>query len=502
MKVLTAWLGKTDLNMARAGESAPVGPIAQALAADKYDLLLLLVNYPAKASKEYVSWLKKIIAIDVELFSAKLSSPTDFSGIYLNALEALKRLMKKERSQANLTFHLSPGTPAMGAVWIILGSTQYPATLIQSSTQQGVENANVPFEIAAEFNPGLLKSADQKQQDLNFGKARSGSTFGDIIYRSEEMDRVVGLAKKVAAKNVSVLIEGESGTGKELFANAIHNNSPRSVKNHVVVNCGAIASELFESEFFGHKKGSFTGAVEDRKGYFEEADGGTLFLDEIGDLPLNFQVKLLRALQEGEIKRIGENTTRSVDVRVITATNKSLSNEVAEGRFREDLYYRLNVWPLILPPLRHRTGDLGPLLDKFLDQINQESKGDPGYIAKTFSVAARNILLTHSWPGNVRELQSTIRRATLFADQPKISKENMQDAIGPSVNNLVGKGSILNRNLSEKFELEKLVDEVKIHYLKKVIKQTRGSIGEASKILGYKNYQSVQYALEKYKIKF
>ena len=392
MKVLAAWLGNTDLGMARSGVKAPVGPIAQALSAYKYDLLLLLVNQSTKDCKEYVSWLQNVAPIVVETFSAKLSSPTDFSDIYRNALEALKKL-KKTKKQANLTFHLSPGTPAMGAVWIILGSTQYPAALIQSSKEQGVKNANVPFEIAAEFIPDLLKSTDQKQQDLNSGKARISATFGDIIYRSDEMDRVVTLAKRVAAKNVSVLIEGESGTGKELFANAIHNNSPRSARTPVVVNCGAIVSELFESEFFGHKKGSFTGADANRKGYFEEADGGTLFLDEIGDLPLNFQVKLLRALQEGEIKRIGENTTRSVDVRVISATNKNLSTEVVEGRFREDLYYRLNVWPLTLPPLRDRKGDLGPLIDKFLNQINQESIGDPGYTAKTFSSNAKNILL-------------------------------------------------------------------------------------------------------------
>ena len=501
MKVLAAWLGNTDLGMARSGVKAPEGPIAQALAADKYDLLLLLVNQSTKDCKEYVSWLQNVAPIVVETFSAKLSSPTDFSDIYRNALEALKKL-KKTKKQANLTFHLSPGTPAMGAVWIILGSTQYPAALIQSSKEQGVKNANVPFEIAAEFIPDLLKSTDKKQQDLNSGKARISATFGDIIYRSDEMDRVVTLAKRVAAKNVSVLIEGESGTGKELFANAIHNNSPRSARTPVVVNCGAITSELFESEFFGHKKGSFTGADANRKGYFEEADGGTLFLDEIGDLPLNFQVKLLRALQEGEIKRIGENTTRSVDVRVISATNKNLSTEVVEGRFREDLYYRLNVWPLTLPPLRDRKGDLGPLIDKFLNQINQESIGDPGYTAKTFSSAAKNILLTHSWPGNIRELQSIIRRATLFSDQPKISKENMQDAVRPSVNNFSGNDSTLNRDMSDGFDLEGLVDEVKINYLKKAIKISHGNIGEASEVLGYKNYQTLQYALEKYNIEF
>ena len=462
------------------------------------------MNQSKKDCKEYVSWLKDVLPIEVELFHAKLSNsdPTDFSSIYRNALKALDLLKNRIKGKLDLTFHLSPGTPAMGAVWFILGSTQCPATLIQSSPEQGVKNANVPFEIHAEFVPNLLKYTDQKQQKLNSGIAPSSATFGDILYRSEEMDRVVTLAKKVASKNVSVLIEGESGTGKELFANAIHNNSPRKAMAPVVVNCGAIAPELFESEFFGHMKGSFTGADSTRKGYFEEADGGTLFLDEIGDLPLNFQVKLLRALQEGEIKRIGENKTRSVDVRVIAATNKCLQTEVNEGRFREDLYYRLSVWPLTLPPLRERKGDLGPLMEKFLVQINQESIGDPGYTAKKFSIASKNILQSHSWPGNVRELQSIIRRATIFSDQPIISKENMQDAIQPSVNNYAGNDTILNRDLSDGFDLEGLVDEVRADYIKKAVKLTRGNIKEASEILGYKNYQRLQYALEKYDIKF
>jgi DNA-binding NtrC family response regulator len=160
------------------------------------------------------------------------------------------------------------------------------------------------------------------------------------------------------------------------------------------------------------------------------------------------------------------------------------------------------VWPLTLPPLRDRKGDLGPLLENFLDQINQESIGDPGYTAKIFSPASKNILLNHSWPGNVRELQSVIRRATLFADQPKISKENMQDAIRPSVNNFAGNDPTLNRDMSDGFDLEGLVDEVKINYLKKAIKLSHGNIGEASEVLGYKNYQTLQYALEKYNIEF
>jgi transcriptional regulator with PAS, ATPase and Fis domain len=501
MKVLTAWLGDTDLRIARSGVKAPEGPIAKALAADKYDLLLLLVNQPTKDRKEYVSWLKNVAPIDVEIFTAKLSNPTDFSSIYRNALEALKQLTKKGREKADLTFHLSPGTPAMGAVWIILGSTQYPATLIQSSDKQGVKNANVPFDISAEFVPGLRKSADKRRQDLSVEKASASSTFGDIIYRSEEMALVVNRAKKAALRNLFVLIEGESGTGKELLAAAIHNNSPRAKNPFVVVNCGAIPSELVESEFFGHKKGSFTGADFDRKGAFEEADTGTLFLDEIGDLPLKAQVKLLRSLQEGTIKRVGETKPRAIDVRIIAATNKNLKSEIAAGRFREDLFYRLNVVPLDLPALRDRKGDLGLLTEKLLEKVNNESQSDPGYKSKNISPAAKNLILRHRWSGNVRELLNTLRRVTLFAESERIAGKEMLEAIEPAIKNHGANDNILNRDISEGINLQEVIKDVASHYLKNSMKEAGNNKSKAAKILGFQNYQTLDNWLKKYAVK-
>jgi transcriptional regulator with PAS, ATPase and Fis domain len=501
MKVLAAWLGNTDLKIARSGVKDPVGPIAQALAADKYDLLLLLVNQPTKDRKEYVSWLNNVAPIDIEIFTAKLPDPTDFSRIYRNALEALKQLTKKGREKANLTFHLSPGTPAMGAVWIILGSTQYPAALIQSSDKQGVKNANVPFDISAEFVPGLRMSADKKRQDLSVEKASSSSTFGDIIYRSEEMALVVHRAKKVALRNLYVLIEGESGTGKELLAAAIHNNSPRAKNPFVVINCGAVPSELVESEFFGHKKGSFTGADFDRKGAFEKANTGTLFLDEIGDLPLNAQVKLLRSLQEGEIKPVGATEPLAVDVRIIAATNKNLKSEVAAGRFREDLFYRLNIVPLKLPALRDRKGDLGLLTEKLLEKVNNESQSDPGYKSKKISPAAKNLILRHRWSGNVRELLNTLRRVTLFAESERIAGKEMLEAIEPAIKNHGANDNILNRDISEGINLQEVIKDVASYYLKNSLKEAGNNKSKAAKILGLQNYQTLDNWLKKYAVK-
>ncbi|WP_269768131.1 sigma-54 interaction domain-containing protein [Bdellovibrio bacteriovorus] len=237
-----------------------------------------------------------------------------------------------------------------------------------------------------------------------------------IIGKSDAIRKVVDLARRVAKSASTVSITGESGTGKEVFAKAIHNWSPRAKKPFVAINCSAIPENLLESELFGHAKGSFTGAVEKKVGLFEEADGGTLFLDEIGDLNLSLQAKLLRVLQEREIKRVGENQSRPVDVRVIVATHKDLRQEVAEKRFREDLYFRLNVIPVKLPPLRDRREDILPLAEHFLKKYNAIN----GTQVQGFKKSAKEFLLTQSWRGNVRELENAIERAVVLSSGTEI----------------------------------------------------------------------------------
>lgn len=245
------------------------------------------------------------------------------------------------------------------------------------------------------------------------------ASLENIIAASKQMQDVLARARKVAAANSSVLLLGESGTGKEVIARAIHRLSTRAQKPLVVVNCGAIPETLLEGELFGHTRGSFTGATESRKGMFESADGGTIFLDEIGDLPLHLQVKLLRVLQEGEIQRIGENTPRKVDVRVIAATNRDLEQLVAEGKFRQDLYYRLNVIPIYIPPLRERREDIAPLIEHFIRKYSP-----PGQ-RKHLSPEALARLMRYDYPGNVRELENAIEHAVVLSEGETITVEDL-----------------------------------------------------------------------------
>lgn len=499
MRILMSWLGNADLRAAddAAGLS---GPIGQAVAHEKYDKLVLLADQPKGRVEGYLRWLKAEGGPDCQLVQVKLPSPTDFRGIYKAAVSAIDGVMEGKGKSPDLTFHLSPGTPAMQAVWIILGRTRVAARLIQSSKEQGVQEADVPFDIAAEFIPDLVEAADKKRREGSAERAPEAAGFGDIIYRSAQVERVVRDAKKAALRNLPVLIEGASGTGKELFARAIHNNSPRAGSSFIVVNCGAIPSELVESEFFGHKKGTFTGADSDRVGAFDAADGGTLFLDEVGELPLPAQVTLLRALQEGEVKRVGDKKPHKVDVRVIAATNRGLIAEVAAGRFREDLYYRLAVATLDLPSLREREGDIGLLADRLLDQVNEDAADEPGYLRKKFSQKARKLVLEHSWPGNVRELLNTLRRATLFADGATISGEDMARAIRPVISAGSGEEGVLGEDVSQGIDLEKKFEVVARHYLTRAMEKTGGNKAKAARLVGAGNPTTFSNWLKKYGI--
>jgi len=241
--------------------------------------------------------------------------------------------------------------------------------------------------------------------------------FADLVLRAETMQRVVGLARRAAASTIPVLIEGESGVGKELIARAIQGESERAGKPFVVVNCGAIPEKLVESILFGHEKGSFTGAIDRRIGKFQEADGGTLFLDEIGELPLEAQVKLLRALHDGEVDPVGARRSVKVNFRLISATNRDMVQLVKEGRLREDLFYRLNVFPIRVPPLRERRDEVPELARHFLARVAREE----GRSVKSIGAEALHLLTRYSWPGNVRQLQNAIFRAVVLSDGDELT---------------------------------------------------------------------------------
>ncbi len=254
-------------------------------------------------------------------------------------------------------------------------------------------------------------------------------TLKDIIADSPAMDRVIELSSKAAKSDIPVLIEGETGVGKEVIARAIQGSSNRATKPFITVNCGAIPPDLIESTLFGHKKGSFTGATADHTGKFGEADGGTLFLDEIGELPQSAQVKLLRALQSGEIEAVGATKVKKVNVRIISATNRRLLNMAKEGSFREDLYYRMNVFPIYVPPLRDRPEDIEPLSEHFLARLGSET----GRRISSMMEETRQLLKSYNWPGNVRQLENAIYRAIVLCDSSQLAPVDFpQIVIGTS----------------------------------------------------------------------
>jgi len=263
-----------------------------------------------------------------------------------------------------------------------------------------------------------LKKAEERQrlkrENLQLKKeVHRTYSHKNLIGKSQPITDIISMIDKVAAFKSSVLITGESGTGKELVAKAIHHAGPRSANTFLAINCGAIPENLLESELFGHRRGSFTGAVQDHRGYFEEADGGTLLLDEIGELPPNLQVKLLRALQEEEVRRVGEQRCISIDVRVIASTSRNLPEEVARSAFREDLFYRLNVLPMHIAPLRERRDDIPLLVEHFIHKHNRAHR----LAISGITPAALKSLMAQAWPGNVRELENSIERAMVLSEQ-------------------------------------------------------------------------------------
>jgi sigma54-dependent transcription regulator len=320
-RLLFAWLGTRDL-AAAADDDRGAGPVALAATTLAFDEVHLLCDYAAKKGAAFQTWLARQTEARVVVHPVTITGPTHYGSIYEAAVATCGRVLAGRRD-AEATFHLSPGTPAMHAVWILIAKTLIPGRMIETSKENGVVTVDIPFDISAE----LVPIVGARLAGLTAGAPPELAAFSDIIHRSREMARVLEQAARAARWAVPILIEGESGTGKELMARAIHDASKRKGK-FVAVNCGAIPANLLESELFGHVRGAFTDATRTRRGLFEEADGGTLFLDEIGELPLALQVKLLRVLQEGEIRRVGDTKPLLVDVRVVAATVRDLPAEV------------------------------------------------------------------------------------------------------------------------------------------------------------------------------
>jgi two-component system response regulator AtoC len=379
------------------------------------------------------------------------------------------------------------------------------ATIIMMSAYGTVDIAIEAIKLGAydyiskPFKPDevilTLKKAEERERlrrenELLRKEVKKEYSFENIISKNKQMQKIFEVITKVAQYKSTILIMGESGTGKELVARALHYNSDRAQNAFVAVNCGAIPENLLESELFGHAKGAFTDAIRTKKGLFEEADAGTLFLDEIGELPPQLQVKLLRVLQEGEIRRIGESKPIQVDVRIVSATVKDLVKEVNEGRFRDDLFYRLNVLPIHIPPLRERNEDIPLLTTHFIQKYSQAmSKNIVGIDSR-----ALEALMNYKWYGNVRELENTIERAVVLADRENIEIENLPPEI---------------QDFQEEIPLEPLADEeysikkssrfLEMNLIKKALKKTKGNHTHAAKLLEI-SHRALLYKIKEYGI--
>ena len=367
-------------------------------------------------------------------------------------------------------------------------------TALAAMKQGAYDYLTKPFkvdEINAVIGRALEKRAlvaeNAALRDQVAGRVRMAQLLG----RSKAMQRVFELIGKIHSTRTSVLITGESGTGKELVARALHTEGSRASGRFVAVNCGAIPEELMESELFGHLKGSFTGAVSDRPGLVREADGGTLFLDEIGELSLGLQVKLLRVLQEKKVKPVGGHTELDVDVRVVAATNRELEDEVARGAFRQDLFYRLNVIEVRIPPLRQRREDIALLVEHFLKKQAKEV-GRP----ITVSAAALKLLEDYDFPGNVRELENVIERAVALSSSDDLDVDDLPRLRTTAVRSVVEAASAGLELPADGIDLDRLVAEYERAWVAKALDKTGGVRKKAAVLLGI-SFRSMRYRLAK-----
>src|SRR5579859_7551829 len=418
-------------------------------------------------------------------------------------------LLALSRFDVVLTDLMMPGMS--GEELLAKVKLQYPATQVVVLTAHGTIDSAVQAMKTGAFYY-LTKPTDRETLVMTVAKAAELANLQQenlllkrrlegkfeiegIIGQDPAIQEVVRLVRRVAPSNSTVLIQGESGTGKEVVAKAIHRLSPRAARQFVAINCSAIPENLIENELFGHERGAFTGATERKIGLFESADKSTLFLDEIGDLGSGVQAKILRVLQEREVRRVGGNESFRVDVRLLAATNHNLAEEVAEERFREDLYYRVNVVTITLPPLRSRRSDIPVLANHFLAKFSQLAGGR----VKEVSREAMEVLLDYSWPGNIRQLESAIERAVLLCDGESITPRDLPAEV------LARKSFVRpgERARGDRFEIPPEginFDNLERDLIMQAMEKADGVIAKAAKMLGM-SYRTLQYRLEKFGVK-
>jgi DNA-binding NtrC family response regulator len=476
------------------------GPLKTLLDQEHFDEVHLLTSHRGLRNRLYARWLDG----KAVLHPVRVNDPTDYAEIFALVdaeLAAVVPLPRTEREE--LCVHLSPGTPAMAAIWLLLGKSKYHPTTFYQTHEGTAWVTKIPFDLVVDFVPQVLRDADARLQLLAGQGPQDVEGFEDIAGNSRSIRVAVGRARRAAQRDVSVLILGESGTGKEMFARAVHDASPRRGRRFVAINCAAISRELLESELFGHKKGAFTGAAEDRVGAFQEADSGTLFLDEVGECDPAMQAKLLRVLQPPDhnpcqrvFYRVGDSRPLTSDVRIIAATNRDLLEGVARHQFREDLYYRLAVITIKLPPLRDRREDIPRIAGRLLDRINRDfARQEPGFRPRRLSGSALEFAKKHPWPGNVRQLANTLTQAAVMTDEEVIDLRDLADAIAE----VPGRPAADPRELplGDGFCLEQHLEEIQRHFLRRAMAEAGGVKSRAAALLGYRHYQTLAAQLER-----
>jgi len=416
--------------------------------------------------------LEGIAYLDKDIFDLVV---TDIKMPKADGFEVLKRI--KDISPDTIVIMITAfGTKESGIEAMKLGAYDY---------------ISKPFNID-EIRLIVKKAIEKKREHIELSLLRQKVdvtySLDNIIGQSPKMQELFRVIPRIAQSNSNVLITGESGSGKELVAHAMHNLSHRKEKNIVTINCAAFPEGLLESELFGHMKGAFTGAVYNKQGLFEIADGGSVFLDEIAEMPTSLQAKLLRVLENGTFRRIGGTTDIKVDVRVISATNKELNEEIATGRFREDLYYRLNVVPVLMPPLRERKEDIPLLINHFLSKTADSPK--------KITPEAMKLLIDYSWKGNVRELENVIERIALLTEREEITPANLPpEIITQSRSDLKSIAELTEEGI----DLEQLIVDIEKDYLLKALEKTDGVKTDAAKLLRL-SFRSFRHRLQKYGI--
>ncbi len=381
------------------------------------------------------------------------------------------------------------GNDATVIVMSAYGNVDQALEAIKAGAYDYVQKPFKPDEVILTLRKAEEREALRRENRALRAEIRKEHQFEQILAKSQAMQDIFRTIAKIADFKTTVLVSGESGTGKELVARALHRRSARKSHPFVAVNCGAIPENLLESELFGHKRGAFTDATSDRRGLFEEADGGTLFLDEVGELPLSLQVKLLRVLSDETIRRLGESRDVKVDVRIVAATHRDLSAEVKANRFREDLFYRLNVLPIAIPPLRARRDDVPLLIDHFVARNNARL----GTTIRGVDTEARRLLVEYAWPGNVRELENTIERAMVLSEGDMLVASDLPDRIREA------RDPVQVQLASGELSIKKTTRVIEETLIRRALQKTHGNRTKAAEVLEL-SHRALLYKIKDYKI--